>query len=209
MDTIQVLEGAEAEAAIKTLKTVVDLSPAEEGAPQVALLKQADCVVAPVVHGGTLTQDIVQKIFEAVKTTGSSSMVAIGLYSPEELHCYWVPMALEGLSELRGTSCGVVNFILYGERPGSEKPDWLVVFDNQLYIAYGPEPFVSALVGDVGAAYGSLEGTLAGLEEEAKGEIPGYIAQEIARMKEYLTSALRRLRQDYAQATPGERVTVV
>ncbi|MEM6596748.1 MAG: hypothetical protein AAF810_06120 [Cyanobacteria bacterium P01_D01_bin.36] len=209
MNYIQVLEGAEADAAIAQLGTLVTLTSSEEGSPNVALRKQEGVVVAPVIHKGTLTPEILEKIFTAANTTGHSSMKAIGLYSEEEQHCYEVPMSLEALSELRGTSCGVINFALFAAAPEAETPDWLVIFDDQLYIAYGPEAFVNELVGSVDSAYKAVEERLNQLYTESLEDIPGYAVQEINRMGEYLDTAFIRLSKDYAEAAVGERVAVV
>ena len=204
MTHIQVLEGADAQAAIDRLNTVVALSPNEEGSPSVALLKQADFVVAPVMHKGTLNTEIIEQFFAAAKATGHDSMTAVGLYSDEEQHCYQVPMTLEGLNELRGTSCGVVNFVLF-----AGEPDWLIVFDSQLYIGYGPKDFVSTLVGDIDAKYREIETRLNELYAQTQDDIPSYIAEEINRMGEYLDSALSKLGTDYSNAPAGEMVSVV
>ncbi|MEM9090561.1 MAG: hypothetical protein AAGC93_17655 [Cyanobacteria bacterium P01_F01_bin.53] len=204
MTNIRVLEGSEGEAAVKQLKSVIALAPAEDGAPKVDVIKQNSHQVVPVVHGGTLTSEIVKKIFDAAKTTGHTSMTAIGLYSPDELHCYSVPMTLEGLDELRGTSCGVVNFVLYGG-----DTEWLIIFDNQLYIGYGQEAFINALVGSEDKAYQAFQTTLEGLQAEAKGDSPGYVIQEIKRVSGYLGTALTKLKTDYAQAQEGDMVNVV
>ncbi|MEL6161082.1 MAG: hypothetical protein AAFQ40_06960 [Cyanobacteria bacterium J06623_5] len=204
MNHIQVLEGNDAETAIRQLKNVVALSSRQDGSPTVSLLKQTGYIVAPVIHKGTLTQDILKTIFEAAKTTGQPSMTAIGLYSAEELHCYAIPMTFEGLDELRSTSCSVVNFVLY-----AGAPDWLVIFDDQLYVAYGPPAFVNALVGDVGQAYQDLESKINALAAEFQGDIPSYVAQEIERMGSYLDSALIKLGEDYPKAQAGELVSVL
>ncbi len=204
MDHIQVLEGQAAEAAISRLNQAVSLAASEEGSPNVALLKQADFVVAPVIHKGTLSSEVLKIIFDAAQTTGQTSMTAVGLYSPEEQHCYEVPMSLEALNELRGTSCGVISFVLY-----AGEPDWLVLFDDQLYIAYGPQAFVSALVGDIDAAFKAVETRLNDLYTQSQGDIPGYARQEIERMGKYLDAALGKLANDYAQAEIGDRVFVV
>ncbi|MGC1527722.1 MAG: hypothetical protein WA783_16885 [Phormidesmis sp.] len=204
MDHIQVLEGQAAEAAIDRLNQVVSLAASEEGSPDVALLKQADFVVAPVIHKGTLSSEVLKTIFDAAQTTEQASMTAVGLYSPEEQHCYEVPMSLEALNELRGTSCGVISFVLY-----AGEPDWLVLFDDQLYIAYGSSAFVSALVGDIDAAFKAVETRLNELYTEAQGDIPGYARQEIERMGEYLDAALGKLANDYAKAEVGDRIFVV
>ncbi|MEO1395497.1 MAG: hypothetical protein AAFV90_21555 [Cyanobacteria bacterium J06634_5] len=204
MDTIRVLDGNEAEAAAAQLKTLVALSPAEDGAPKVDIRKQAGYQVAPVAHSGTLTPEIAEKIFNAAKTTGSENMTAIGLYSPEELHCYSVPMALESVDELRGTSCGVVNFALYGH-----DAQWLIIFDSQLYIGYGPEPFIKALAGSAQSANEAFQATLDKLKAEAAGDVPGYVKQEITRVSGYLNAAFTKLNTDYANAADGEMVNVV
>ena len=204
MNHIQVLEGNDAETAIRQLKNVVALSSSSDGSPTVSLLKQEDYIVAPVIHKGTLTQDILRTIFEVAKTTGHDTMTAIGLYSAEELHCYDIPMTLEGLDELRSTSCSVVNFVLY-----AGAPDWLVIFVDQLYVAYGPPAFVNALVGDVGKAYQDLELKINALATEFQGDIPSYVAQEIERMGSYLDSALIKLGEDYPKAQAGELVSVL
>jgi len=208
MDHIQILEGQAAEAAIDRLNRVVSLAASEEGSPNVALLKQADYVVAPVIHKGTLSSEVLKTIFDAAQTTaqktGQPSMTAVGLYSPEEQHCYEVPMSLEALDELRGTSCGVISFVLY-----AGEPDWLVLFDDQLYIAYGPPAFVSALVGDIDAAFKAVETRLNELYTESQSDIPGYARQEIERMGEYLDTALGKLANDYAKAEIGDRIFVV
>ncbi|MEO0771459.1 MAG: hypothetical protein AAFY72_18900 [Cyanobacteria bacterium J06649_4] len=204
MDYIQVLEAQDAEEAIELLKSVVTLSSKEDGSPDVALLKQSDYVVAPVMHKGTLTPAILERFYAAAKTTGHSEMTAVGLYSAEEQHCYRVPMSLEALSELRGTSCGVVNFVLF-----AGAPDWLIVFDDQLYIAYGPASFVTALVDDIEGAYKAVESRLNELYNESQADIPSYAVQEINRMGEYLDSALEKLSKQYPNATEGAMVSVV
>lgn len=205
MEHIQVLEGEAAIAAVALLKKVTELAPgAEDGAPKVSVLKQADCAIAPVVHSGTLTSEIAQKLFDAAKTTGDTTMTAIGLYSVEEQHCYSLSMSLEALEELRGTSCGVINFALLGE-----EARWLVLFDTQLYIAYGPAEFVTALVGDIDAAYGAYQSKIDTLMAEAKGDVPGYVVAEITRVSGYLGAALTKLQVDYANAAAGEMVNVV
>ena len=109
MDQIQVLEGQAADAAIERFNRVASLAASEEGSPNVALLKQEGFVAAPVIHKGSLSEAVIEKIFDAAKTTGHDSMTAVGLYSPEEFHCYEMPMSLEALKELRGTSCGVIG----------------------------------------------------------------------------------------------------
>lgn len=209
MNYIQVLEGPDADAAIAQLKTIVTLTSSEDGSPDVALRKQDGVVVAPVIHKGTLTPEIIEKIFAAANTTGHTSMKAIGLYSEEEQHCYEVPMTLEAMRELRGTSCGVINFALFAIAPEAPMPDWLVVFDDQLYIAYGPEDFVTQLVGDVNSAFKAVEERLNQLYTESLEDIPGYAIQEINRMGEYLDATFVRLSQDYANAAIGDRVQVV
>ncbi|MEL6492522.1 MAG: hypothetical protein AAFV85_25710 [Cyanobacteria bacterium J06634_6] len=204
MDEIQVLEGQEAEAAIARLNQVVSLAASEEGSPDVAILKQDGFVAAPVIHTGTLSETVLEKIFEAAKTTGHSSMTAMGLYSPEEYHCYELPMTLSALNELRGTSCGVINFALF-----AGAPDWLVLFDDQLYVAYGSPEFVTALVGDIDGAYKAIEDRLSQLYKDSQGDIPGYAKQEINRMGEYLDAAYGKLTDGYAKADVGERVFVL
>ncbi len=204
MDHIQILEGQAAEAAIDRLNRVVSLAASEEGSPSVALLKQDGFVAAPVIHKGTLSSEIIETIFNAVQTTGQASMTAVGLYSAEEQHCYEMPMTLAALNELRGTSCGVINFVLY-----AGEPDWLVLFDNQLYIAYGSQAFVTALVGDIDAALEAVETRLNQLKTEAQGNVPSYAKQEIERMSEYLEAALGKLVNDYAKAEVGDRVFIV
>ncbi|MEO1621532.1 MAG: hypothetical protein AAFU53_10945, partial [Cyanobacteria bacterium J06632_3] len=184
--------------------SVVTLTAKEEGAPDVALRKQSDYVVAPMMHKGTLTPEILEKFYNAAKTTGHSEMTAVGLYSAEEQHCYRVPMTQEALSELRGTSCGVVNFVLF-----AGAPDWLIVFDDQLYIAYGPAAFVTALVEDIDTAYKAIENRLNELYNQSQEDIPGYAIQEINRMGEYLDSALEKLSKQYPAAAEGAMVSVV
>lgn len=204
MDKITVLEGDAAEAAIERLNRFVSLAASEDGSPDVAILKQDGFVAAPVIHKGTLSEAVLENIYAAAKTTPHSSMTAVGLYSPDEYHCYEVPMSLEALNELRGTSCGVINFALFA---GS--PDWLVIFDDQLYVAYGSQAFVSALVGDIDRAYKMIEERLNALYKEAQGDIPGYARQEINRMGEYLDAAYGKLTNGYAKAKAGERVFVL
>lgn len=205
MEHIQVLEGDAAIAAVAQLKSVAELAPgAEDGAPKVSLLKQENCAIAPVVHSGTLTSEIAKKLFDAAKTTGDTTMTAIGLYSVEEQHCYSLSMSLEALEELRGTSCGVINFVLFGE-----DARWLVLFDTQLYIAYGPADFVTALVGDIEGAYKAYQSKIDTLTAEAKGDVPGYVVAEITRVSGYLAAALAKLQGDYADAAAGEMVNVV
>jgi len=205
LEHIQVLEGDQATAAVAQLLQVAALAPgAEDGAPKVSLLKQDVCAIAPVVHSGTLTSEIAKKLFDAAKTTGDTTMTAIGLYSVEEQHCYSLSMTLEALEELRGTSCGVINFALLGENAR-----WLVLFDTQLYIAYGPTEFVTALVGDIEGAYGAYQTKIETLMAEAKGDVPGYVVAEITRVSSYLQAALTKLQIDYAKAAAGEMVNVV
>ena len=60
MDNIQVLEGQAAAAAVERLNSIVTIASGEEGSPDIALLKQESAVVAPVVHKGTLTEEILQ-----------------------------------------------------------------------------------------------------------------------------------------------------
>lgn len=204
MTQIQVLEGSDEQAAIERLKTIVTLSPKEEGSPTVALRKQSEFVVAPVMHKGTLNADIVDNFFTAIETTGQETLTAIGLYSDEELHCYSVPATPEGLNKLRGTSCGVVNFVLF-----AGEPDWAIVFDSQLYVGYGPEPFVTALVGDIDSKYKEIETRLNEMYEQTQDDIPGYIAAEINRMGEYLDSALTKLGTEYSNAPAGEMVSII
>lgn len=210
MNHIQVIEGTDADEAVNQLNQVITITSSEDGSPDIALLKRANTVVAPIMHKGTLTQEIVQKIFDAANTTGQASMTAIGLYNAEEQHCYSVPMSFEGLNELRGTSCGVINFALYGNSPDdSNTPSWLVLFDDQLYIAYGPKEFVTALVGDIDKAFQAVEARLNQLYEDAQGDLPGYAREEINRMGEYLDAALTKLTDDYAKAHEGDWVAVV
>jgi hypothetical protein len=210
LNQIQVLEGHEAQAAIDRLLTVVTLLPnpsgsKEEGAPQVALLKQAQFVAAPVMHTGTLTSEVLKKLFDAAQATGQSEMTAIGLYSAEEQHCYQIPMNFESLDDLRGTSCGVINFVLYGGQP-----DWLVLFHDQLYIAYGSEAFVTSLTGDISSAFQAIESRLDEMYAEyQQGDIPGYVAAEINRMGQYLESVLMALSSDYVKAAVGDRVKII
>ena len=194
MTQIQVLEGADEQAAIERLKTIVTLSPKQEGSPSVALLKQPDFVVAPVMHKGKLNADIIDKFFAAIKTTGQAALTAIGLYSNEELHCYSVP----------ATPGGVVNFVLF-----AGEPDWAIVFDSQLYVGYGSEPFVTALVGDIDSKYKEIETRLNEMYAQTQDDIPGYIAAEINRMGEYLDSALTKLGTEYGNAPAGEMVSIV
>ncbi|MEM1293627.1 MAG: hypothetical protein AAGH67_19355, partial [Cyanobacteria bacterium P01_H01_bin.162] len=85
----------------------------------------------------------------------------------------------------------------------------LVVKDNELYIAYGPEDFVTQLVGDVNSAFKAVEERLNQLYTESLEDIPGYAIQEINRMGEYLDATFVRLSQDYANAAIGDRVQVV
>ena len=203
------LEGKAADVAVERLNAVLTIASGEDGSPDIALRKQADYVVAPVMYKGTLSEDLLKTVFDAVKTTGLESMTAIGLYSAEEQHCYEVPMTLEGLNELRGTSCGVINFALFGTQPESREPDWLVLFDDQIYIAYGPEAFVTTLVGDIDAAFQTIEDKLNQLYKDAQGDIPSYAKTEINRMGEYLDAALGKLANDYANADVNERVLVV
>lgn len=218
MNHIQVLEGPDADVAVSQLNQVVTITSSEDGSPDIALLKRSNSVVAPVMHKGTLTPEIVQTIFEAASTTGPAAMTAVGLYNAEEQHCYSVPMVLEGLSELRGTSCGVINFALYGgsqDNGGSEDnnesaaPSWLVLFDDQLYIAYGPEEFVTALVGNIDEAFKAVEARLNQLYNDAQGDLPGYAREEINRMGEYLDAALTKLTENYAKADEGDWVAIV
>ncbi len=208
MNHIQVLEGADAQTAIAQLNQLVTITSSEDGSPDIALRKRPEAVVAPVMHKGTLTQEIVQKIFDAASTTGQAPMTAIGLYNAEEQHCYSVPMIFEGLDELRGTSCGVINFALYGGGDRSA-PSWLVLFDDQLYVAYGPKEFVTALVGDIDGAFKAVEARLNQLYHDAQGDLPGYAREEINRMGEYLDAALTKLTKNYAQANEGDWVAVV
>ena len=203
------LEGEAAEVAVERLIAVLTIASGEDGSPDIALRKQADYVVAPVIYKGTLSEDLLRTVFDAVKTTGLESMTAIGLYSTEEQHCYEVPMTLAGLNELRGTSCGVINFALFGTQPEREEPDWLVLFDDQIYVAYGPASFVTTLVGDVETAFKAIEDKLNQLYKDAQGDIPGYAKAEINRMGEYLDAALGKLANDYAKASVDERVMVV
>ncbi|MGD1867744.1 MAG: hypothetical protein ACFB0D_24600 [Phormidesmis sp.] len=214
MNHIQVLEGPDADTAVGRLNQVVTITSSEDGSPDIALIKRSDAVVAPVMHKGTLTQEIVQKIFDAASTTGQAPMTAVGLYNAEEQHCYSVPMVLEGLNELRGTSCGVINFALFGNSIGSsdgesDTPSWLVLFDDQLYVAYGPKEFVTTLVGDIGEAFQAVETRLNQLYTDAQGDIPGYAREEINRMGEYLDAALTKLTEGYAKADEGDWVGVV
>lgn len=204
MAQIQVLEGSDEQAAIERLKTIVTLSPKAEGSPSVALRKQSDFVVAPVMHKGTLNAEIIDKFFAAIKTTENDTLTAIGLYSDEELHCYSLPATLDALNELRGTSCGVVNFVLF-----AGEPDWAIVFDSQLYVGYGPEPFVTALVGDIDSKYKEIETRLNEMYAQTQDDIPGYIAAEINRMGEYLDSALTKLGTEYSNAPTDEMISIV
>jgi len=213
LNHIQVLEGADADTAVSQLNQIVTITSSEDGSPDIALLKRSDAAVAPVMHKGTLTEEIVKTIFEAASKTGQAPMTAIGLYSAEEQHCYSVPMMYEALKELRGTSCGVINFALYGNsEKNSEEggtPDWLVLFDDQLYIAYGSKDFVTALVGDIASAFKAVEARLNQLYADAQGDLPGYAREEINRMGEYLDAALTKLTQAYAKAGEGDWVAVV
>ncbi|MEL7332644.1 MAG: hypothetical protein AAFN12_10355 [Cyanobacteria bacterium J06560_2] len=209
MDTIQVLEGPAAEAAIAQLNRVVTLGSGEEGSPDVALCKREHAAIAPVIHTGTLSTDILEKFFNAAKTTSHDAINAFGLYSAEEYHCYRLPVTLEAFKALRGTSCGVINFALVASESETSDPDWVVVFDDQLYIAYGSPAFVTALVGSVEMAYQAVEDRLAQLYKDAQGDIPGYARAEINRMGEYLDAAFCKLTQDYAQAEAGDHVFVV
>lgn len=208
LNQIRLLEGREAEDAVKQLKMLVALSPGRDGAPKVDFLKQNNYAIAPIVHSGTLTQDILKKIFAAAQTTGHTSMTAVGLYSPDEHHCYNVPMLFEAVDKLRGTACGVVNFALYAGEYG-KKNSWLVLFDSQLYIGYGSEPFVQALVGDIETAYDNFRSTIDGLIAEAKGDVPGYVAEEITRVSNYLGSTLTQLNTGYPNAQEGEMVNII
>ncbi|MEL6553444.1 MAG: hypothetical protein AAFQ63_08300 [Cyanobacteria bacterium J06621_11] len=209
MDNIQVLEGDAANIAVERLNSVLTIGSGEDGSPDIALLKQAGYVVAPVMYKGTLSEDLLKIVFDAAKTTGIETMTAIGLYSTEEQHCYELPMTLEALNELRGTSCGVINFALFGTRPEGTQPDWLVLFDDQIYVGYGSEAFVTALVGNIEAAFKAIEDKLNQLYQDAQSDIPGYAKAEINRMGEYLDAALGKLANDYAKAEAGERVMVV
>lgn len=204
MSHIQVLEGNEADAAVNDLKKVVAISSQEDGSPNVDLLKRSDFVVAPVMHKGSLNAEILEKFFDAIKPTGRETITAIGLYNAEEQHCYQLPASLDALKELRGTSCGVINFALY-----AGDPDWVILFDDQIYVAYGPEPFVKALVGDIDSAFTAVETRLNELYQQAQEDIPGYAIQEINRMGEYLDAALSKLGNDYNNAPEGELVNVV
>ena len=98
----------------------------------------------------------------------------------------------------------VINFALF-----AGAPDWLVLFDDQIYVAYGSQDFVTALVGDIDSAYKAVEDRLSQLYEDAQGDIPGYARQEINRMGEYLDAAYDKLTDDYAKADVGERVFVL
>jgi len=204
LSDIQVLEGNEAEDAVNRLKKVIAISSQKEGSPDVDLLKRSDFVVAPVMHKGTLNVEILEKFFNAAKTTGHSELTAIGLYNADEQHCYRLPMSLDMLKKLRGTSCGVINFALY-----AGDPDWVILFDDQMYIAYGPEPFVNSLVGDVNSAFKAVESRLNELYQQAQEDLPGYAKQEINRMGEYLDAALGKLTDGYGNAAEGEMVNVV
>lgn len=203
---MQVLEAQTAESTISSLNEVVKLSPNETGSPHIAVLKQADYRLAPVIHKGPLTADLLETFYQAAKTTGDDTLTAVGLYDEEEQHCYQVPLTSDGIQELRTTSCSVVNSIFYG---GNSKPNWMIIFHSQLYIAYGPEAFVQALVGDIDSAYAAIETKLNELYTQTQDDIPGYIAAEINRMGEYLDGAYTKLTQDYQNATPGEFVQIL
>lgn len=209
MDNIQVLEGEAAQLAVERLNAALTIGSGEDGSPEIALCKRAGYVVVPVMYKGTLSEDLLKTIFDAVKTTGLEKMTAVGLYSAEEQHCYELPMTLEALNELRGTSCGVINFALFGVQPGNEQPDWLVLFDDQVYIGYGSEAFVTTLVGDVEGSFKAIEDKLNQLYQDAQGDIPGYAKAEINRMGEYLDAVLGRLADEYEKAEVGDRVRVV
>ena len=210
MDTIWELDEQEAAAAAARLMTVMTLSPNKDGAPHVDFLKQDDYVVAPVEHSGTLSTEIAQKFYDAIQTAQTKPLTAVGLYSPEEQHCYGVAPTLEGLSALRGTSCGVINFALCGGQNESGGPEWVILFDSQLYVGYGPESFVRALVGDRTAAFATLQSRVNDLKKEAKSEdVPGYAIAEMERLSSYLGAALEKLQKNYPQAGAGEMVNVV
>ena len=210
MDTIWELDEQEAAAAVARLMQVIALSPNQDGAPHVDFLKQAGYVVAPVEHSGTLSAEIAKTFYDAMRSSQTAPLTAIGLYNPEEQHCYGVAPTLEGLEALRGTSCGVINFALCGGQGESGGPEWVILFDSQLYIGYGPKPFVRALAGDVAAAFAAVQSKVDTLQKEAKSEdVPGYAIAEMERLSSYLSAALEKLQKNYSQANAGEMVNIV